>query len=116
MDPEVIDKMADPTESTEEPRREEAEMVANSADGETQSLPPIHLNALEGYSGEELQALARQYDLRLFPARSRHQHILDIVRAALGRSARVTVDGFLEQTEATAFLRLPQLNFMAVPE
>jgi transcription termination factor Rho len=117
MDRKVIDKMSDQIESTEEPRREEAEMVNHdSTDGGTQPGPPLHLNALQEYAGEELQTVARGYDLRLFPARSRHQHILDIVRAALGRGACVSVEGFLEQSESSAFLRLPQLNFLAVPE
>ncbi|MFL6513615.1 MAG: transcription termination factor Rho [Chthoniobacterales bacterium] len=117
MDPEVIDKMSDQTESTEESPRDDAEPVNPvTSDGATRPVASLHLNALQDSSADELQALARQFDLRLFPARSRHQHILDIVRAAIGRGASVTIEGFLEQSESSAFLRLPELNFLAVPE
>src|SRR5437868_3658506 len=78
--------------------------------------PPLDLNELQDYSAADLQSLAGELDLRLYPARSRHQHIVDLVRAALGRGAVVTSEGFLEQGEAVAFLRLPKLNFLAVPE
>jgi len=79
-------------------------------------VPPLDLNKLQGYSSEQLHSLARELDLRLFPARSRHHHILDVVRAALGRGGLVTTEGFLEQGESVAYLRLPRLNFLAVPE
>jgi transcription termination factor Rho len=78
--------------------------------------PPLDLNQMQDLSADQLHALARDLDLRLFAARSRHQHILDVVRAALGRGGVVTADGFLEQGEAASFLRLPRLNFLAVPE
>src|SRR4051812_27698504 len=78
--------------------------------------PALDLNKLQHYSSADLQSLARELELRLFSARSRHHHILDLVRAALGRGSEVTVEGFLEQGEASAFVRLPQLNFLAVPE
>src|SRR4029078_10624272 len=77
--------------------------------------PPLDLNELQDYSSEKLHSLAREMDIRLFPARSRHHHILDVVRAALGRGGVVTTEGFLEQGEATSFLRLPRLNFLPVP-
>src|SRR5205823_641057 len=47
--------------------------------------PPLDLNELQDYSAHDLQSLAGDLDFRLYPARSRHQHILDLVRAALGR-------------------------------
>src|SRR5256714_3568319 len=78
--------------------------------------PPLDLNELQDYSASDLHSLAGELDLRLYPARSRHQHIVDLVRAALGRGAVVTTEGFLEQGDAVAFLRLPKLNFLAVPE
>ena len=78
--------------------------------------PPLDINELQDYSSSELQALAREFDLRLFPARSRHQHILDTVRAGLTRGSTVTIKGFLEQGEQVSHLRLPKLNFLAVPE
>ena len=77
---------------------------------------PLDLNELQNYSPEQLQALARELDFKLFPARSRHQHILDLARIALGRGSLVSTEGFLEQSEATAYLRFPELNFLAVPE
>jgi transcription termination factor Rho len=55
--------------------------------------------------------------LRLHPARSRHHHILDLVRAALGRGASVMAEGFLDQVgDSVGLLRSPQLNFLPVPE
>ena len=43
----------------------------------------LDLNELQEFSEKKLKALARDLDLHLHPARSRHQHILDIVRAAI---------------------------------
>ena len=43
----------------------------------------LDLNELQEFSEKKLKALARDFDLHLHPARSRHQHILDIVRAAI---------------------------------
>jgi transcription termination factor Rho len=80
------------------------------------SAPPLDLNELQDYSAPDLHSLAGELDLRLYSARSRHQHILDLVRAALDRGSVVTTEGFLEQGETVAFLRLPKLNFLAVPE
>src|SRR5205807_9360567 len=77
---------------------------------------PLDINHLQKLSSDELESLARELDVRLFPARSRHQHICDLVRSALSRGATVTTEGFLEQGESVAFLRAPGLNFLAVPE
>ena len=44
--------------------------------------PPLDLNKLQELSAEKMEALAHGLDLHLHPARSRHQHILDVVRAA----------------------------------
>jgi len=61
--------------------------------------------------------LARDLDLFLHPARSRHQHILDIVRAALAGGASVTAEGFLDQvSDSFAMLRWPKLNFLPLAE
>jgi len=61
--------------------------------------------------------LARDLDLHLHPGRSRHQHVLDIIRAALATGAIVTADGFLDQvSDSFAMLRWPKLNFLPVPE
>jgi len=77
----------------------------------------LDVNELQESSGEELEALARDLDVYLHPARSRNQHILDILRAALGNGAIVTAEGFLDQVgDSLAMLRWPKLNFLPVPE
>jgi transcription termination factor Rho len=77
----------------------------------------LDLNQLQEFPDKKLKALARDLDLYLHPARSRHQHILDIVRAALAGGGTVTAEGFLEQvSESFAMLRWPKLNFLPVPE
>ena len=78
--------------------------------------PPLDINQLQELSTEQLESLARKLDVRSYAGRARHQHIVELVRAGLSRGATVTVDGFLEQGESVAFLRLPRLNFLAVPE
>src|SRR5216117_2983177 len=66
---------------------------------------------------KKLKSLARDLDLYLHPARSRHQHILDIVRAALAGGATVAAEGFLDQvSDSFAMLRWPKLNFLPLPE
>ena len=90
---------------------------ANSPRGELKSDVALDLNNLQESSGEDLEALARDLDVYLHPTRSRHQHILDIVRAALARGATVTAEGFLDQVgDSFAMLRWPKLNFLPVPE
>lgn len=77
----------------------------------------LDLNKLQDSSGEKLEALAQDLDVYLHPARSRHQHILDILRAALAGGATVTAEGFLDQAgDSFAMLRWPKLNFLPVPE
>jgi transcription termination factor Rho len=77
----------------------------------------LDLNELQDLSEKKLRALARDLDLFLNPARSRHQHILDIIRAALAGGATVTAGGFLDQvSDSFAILRWPKLNFLPVPE
>ncbi|MGE5213837.1 MAG: transcription termination factor Rho [Nitrospirota bacterium] len=77
----------------------------------------IDLNELQEFSDKKLKALARDFDLHLHPARSRHQHILDIVRAAVTAGAVVSAEGFLDQvSDSFAMLRWPKLNFLPVPE
>jgi transcription termination factor Rho len=75
------------------------------------------LNELQEFSEKKLKALARDFDLFLHPARSRHQHILDIVRTALTGGASVTAEGFLDQvSDSFAILRWPKFNFLPLPE
>jgi transcription termination factor Rho len=77
----------------------------------------LDLNELQEFPEKKLKALARDLDLFLHPARSRHQHILDIIRAALAVGATVTAEGFLDQvSDSFAMLRWPRLNFLPVPE
>jgi transcription termination factor Rho len=77
----------------------------------------LDLNELQEFSEKKLKALARDFDLHLHPARSRHQHILDIVRAAMAGEAIVSAEGFLDQvSDSFAMLRWPKLNFLPVPE
>ncbi len=77
----------------------------------------LDLNELQGLSDKKLKALARDLSLYLHPARSRHQHILDLIRAALTAGATVTAEGFLDQvSDSFAMLRWPNLNFLPVPE
>jgi transcription termination factor Rho len=79
--------------------------------------PGLDLNELQESSGEELEALARDLDVYLHPARSRHQHVLAILRPALASGATVTAEGFLDQVgDSFAMLRWPKLNFLPVPE
>src|SRR6266404_157921 len=75
----------------------------------------LSINQLEKL--DDLFPIARDFDLHLHPARTRHHHILDIARAALGQGATVTTEGFLDQVgDSFALLRYPELNFMPVPE
>jgi len=77
----------------------------------------LDLNELQESSSEALAAVARDVDVYLHPARSRHQHLLDIIRSALARGATVTAEGFLDQVvDSFAMLRWPKLNFLPVPE
>src|SRR2546423_6645339 len=73
---------------------------------ELQALPP-----------EELEKLCRDFQLRVYPGRSRHHLILDLVRAALGRKIPVTTTGFFDPVaDNFGVLRWPRLNFLSVPE
>src|SRR5436190_16297301 len=77
----------------------------------------LDINELQAFPEKKLKALARDLDLYLHPARSRHQHILDLVRATLAGGATVTAEGFLDQvSDSFAMLRWPKLNFLPVPE
>ncbi len=77
----------------------------------------LDINELQAFPEKKLKALARDLDLYLHPARSRHQHILDIARASLGGGATVTAEGFLDQvSDSFAMLRWPKLNFLPLPE
>jgi transcription termination factor Rho len=90
---------------------------AGAAPPATATGRTLDLNELQDLPGEKLEALARDLDLRLHPARSRHQHILDVIRAGLSTGGTVTAEGFLDQvSDSFAMLRWPKLNFLPVPE
>jgi transcription termination factor Rho len=77
----------------------------------------LDLNELQELSEKKLRTLARDLDLYLHAGRSRHQHILDVVRVALPGDATVTAEGFLERvSDSFAMLRWPKLNFLPLPE
>ncbi len=80
-------------------------------------FPELDLNKLQAMPPAALDELCRQCDVRVHPGRTRHQHILDLVRAALSRGGRVTVEGFFDQVaEVFGVLRYPALNFLPVAE
>jgi transcription termination factor Rho len=98
-----------------------AELAADARDAiEKRAIkvpPSLDLNELQEVADKKLKALASDLDLYLHPARSRHQHVLDIVRAALSGGATVTAEGFLDQvSDSFGMLRWPKLNFLPVPE
>src|SRR5712691_2474728 len=91
--------------------------LRSDQEGKLETCPTLDLNELQKLSGEELESLARQFDLRLHPVRSRHYQIVDLIRAALQRGAVVSAEGFLDQvSDSFAMLRWPELNFLPVPE
>jgi transcription termination factor Rho len=116
-----VQSVADVPESSEVQSNEEHKSApadsSRSTASESRTDLALDLNALQEASGEELEALGRDLDVYLHPTRSRHQHILDIVRAALASGATVTAEGFLDQVgDSFAMLRWPKLNFLPVPE
>lgn len=103
--------------STSETEAVEAGVSPANHEGAATAARSLDLNELQDLSEKKLRALARDLDLFLNPARSRHQHILDIVRAALAGGATVTAGGFVDQvSDSFAMLRWPKLNFLPVPE
>src|SRR4030095_9173740 len=116
--PAHVEGAAEVPESSEmRPNNERKSAPADSPRGELKSGRALDLHALQESSGEELEALARDLEVYLHPTRSRHQHILDIIRAALAGGATVTAEGFLDQVgDCFSMLRWPRLNFLPVPE
>ena len=106
-----------PLSSTMRSNEDRKPVTADSSGGEFKTDLALDLNELQESSAEELETLARDLDVYLHPARSRHQHILDIIRAALASGSTVTAEGFLDQVgDSFAMLRWPRLNFLPVPE
>jgi len=91
--------------------------IAAETGAATTAIRSIDLNELQEFSDKKLKALARDLSLHLHPARSRNQHILDLIRTALNAGATVMAEGFLDQvSDSFAILRWPNLNFLPVPE
>ena len=113
---ENVETLGSETEIEEEGSRAAQEEKATDT-AATTPPPVLDLNELQDFSEKKLKALARDLDMHLHPARSRHQHILDIVRAAISNGATVSAEGFLDQvSDSFAMLRWPKLNFLPVPE
>ena len=107
------------SEKTADPPSQSSGEASTAAATEEKSASPARteasINELEKL--DDLFPVARDFNLHLHPARSRHHHILDIARAALGQGANVTAEGFLDQMgDSFGLLRYPELNFLPVPE
>ena len=94
---------------------------APTATDEVVEPPPelpanLDVNQLQALDPAEIEKLCRDFELRVYPGRSRHHLILDLVRAALGRKIPVTATGFFDPVDSFAVLRWPRLNFLPVPE
>jgi transcription termination factor Rho len=117
----------DESESTPETAHvEEVAVRADSQAADTAAAteePPSNLpaaldvNELQALDPAEIEKLCRKFELRVYPGRSRHHLILDLVRAALGRKIPVTTTGFFDPiADNFGVLRWPRLNFLPVPE
>ena len=94
---------------------EETASAAPTGSNVTLAPREVSINELEKL--DDLFPVARDFNLHLHPARSRHHHILDIARAALGQGANVTAEGFVDHVgDSFGLLRYPELNFLPVPE
>src|SRR5262249_16944404 len=114
MDEKVETSVSEMEDAEEGGPHEEAAADTVAATATPQALD---LNELQEFSEKELKARAGDFDLHLHPACSRHQQILDVVRAAISRGAVVSAEGFLDQvSDSFAMLRWPKLNFLPVPE
>jgi transcription termination factor Rho len=84
----------------------------------TAQLPAaLDLNELQALGPAEIERLCRDLEVRVHPGRTRHQHILDLIRAALGLGIPVTAGGFFDQVaDSFGVLRWPRLNFLPGPE
>jgi transcription termination factor Rho len=89
---------------------------------EVAAQPPVlpvtlDVNELQSLDPSAIENLCRDFELRVYPGRSRHHLILDLVRAALGRKIPVTAAGFFDPVaDSFGVLRWPRLNFLSVPE
>ena len=96
-------------------RDEAADTAAEKTGSNVTLAKELSINELEKL--DDLLPTAADFNLHLHPARTRHHHVLDIARAALGQGANVTAEGFLDQVgDSFGLLRYPELNFLPVPE
>jgi transcription termination factor Rho len=110
-DPAASDAVHGPGSSTPATTQTTAETAAATVP------PPLDINELQTYAGDQLDSLCRKFGLHLHPGRTRHHQIVDLVRAALNLGGTVTTEGFLDEVgESFGILRSPRLNFMPVPE
>jgi len=108
------EKLTDETVEAAVPAAEQG-IAADTAAATEEKPRELSINELEKL--DDLLPVARDFNLHLHPARSRHHHILDIARAAVGQGANVTAEGFLDQVaDSFGLLRYPELNFLPVPE
>ncbi|PYK31811.1 MAG: transcription termination factor Rho [Verrucomicrobia bacterium] len=105
-------------EVAETPLVEETANRAAATEEPPLNLPAsVDVNELQAMAPEKLEKLCRNFQLRVYPGRSRHHLILDLVRAALGRKVPVTTTGFFDPVaDNFGVLRWPRLNFLPVPE
>src|SRR5438045_9566683 len=105
-------------ETTPEAPHAEGAARTAAATEEALNLPAaLDVNELQAMAPDEIEKLCRDFQLRVYPGRSRHHLILDLVRAALGRKIPVTTTGFFDPVaDAFGVLRWPRLNFLSVPE
>ncbi len=114
--------MDDNLETSTSPEAVTVEAGVSPADSQiaaatTAPARSLDLNEVQELSGEKLESLARDLHLHLHSARSRHQHVLDVIRGALSGGASITAKGFVDQvSDSFAMLRWPKLNFLPVPE
>jgi transcription termination factor Rho len=112
MDDDVKDVNAVTSAAEDESAEQTA---ATTAQKPSPARTELSINELEKL--DDLLPIARDFNLHLHPARTRHHHIVDIARAALGQGSIVTADGFLDQVgDSYGLLRYPELNFLPVPE
>ena len=80
-------------------------------------VPDLDVTELQHLAPAELDQLCRGLHLRVHAGHSRHHQIVDLIRFALSRNARVTAAGFVEPfSDSFALLRSPRLNFLPLPE
>jgi transcription termination factor Rho len=108
----------DESESTSEAAEQNSAAGITTPVSVASNLPAaLDVSKLQALGPAEIENLCRDFELRVYPGRSRHHLILDLLRAALGLGIPVTATGFFDPVaDAFAVLRWPRLNFLPVPE